>query len=154
MMQRAVNAESKADLRSSTTVWDSDACCPKGHRPSYNTFSKVQTQGSKDLFRPKETKPKDPKSAPSRTMQRSHLKKTTERIRKRGSGVKDRNILESGKSRLWPPMSIQLMSRRKRRRSVTLVKSLVSTMIRKATLPMTAPRQKTSVGLSNLRASD
>ena len=47
-------------------VWDSDARCPRGHRPSHNTSSKVQTQGSKDSSRPEETKPKDPKSAPSR----------------------------------------------------------------------------------------
>ena len=66
MVQRAVNAEAKAGLRSSTIVRDSDARCPRGHRPSHNTSSKVQTQGSKDLSRPKETKPKDPKSAPSR----------------------------------------------------------------------------------------
>ena len=65
MVQRAVNAEAKAGLRSSTMVRDSDARCPRGHRPSHNTSSKVQTQGSKDSSRPKETKPKDPKSAPS-----------------------------------------------------------------------------------------
>ena len=47
-------------------VRDSDARCPRGHRPSHNTSSKVQTQGSKDSSRPEETKPKDPKSAPSR----------------------------------------------------------------------------------------
>ena len=66
MVQRAVNAEAKAGLRSSTMVRDSDARCPRGHRPSHNTSLKVQTQGSKDSSRPKETKPKDPKSAPSR----------------------------------------------------------------------------------------
>ena len=65
MVQRAVNTEAKAGLRSSTMVRDSDTRCPKGHRPSHNTSLKVQTQGSKDLSRPKETKPKDPKSAPS-----------------------------------------------------------------------------------------
>ena len=66
MVQRAVNAEVKAGLRSSTIVRDSDARCPRGHRLSHNTSLKVQTQGSKDLSRPKETKPKDPKSASSR----------------------------------------------------------------------------------------
>ena len=66
MVQRAVNAEAKAGLRSSTMVRDSDARCPRGHRPSHNTSSKVQTQGSKDSSRPEETKPKDPKSALSR----------------------------------------------------------------------------------------
>ena len=66
MVQRAVNVEAKAGLKSSTMVWDLDARCPRGHRLSHNISSKVQTHGSRDLSRPKETKPKDPKSAPSR----------------------------------------------------------------------------------------
>ena len=44
-------------------VWDSDARCLRGYRLFYNTSSKVQIQGFKDLSRPKKTKPKDPKSA-------------------------------------------------------------------------------------------
>ena len=66
MVQRTVNAEAKTSLRSSTMVWDLDIYCPKGHHLSYNTFSKMQTQGSKDFSRPKKPKPKDPKSAPLR----------------------------------------------------------------------------------------
>ena len=66
MVQRAVNAEAKAGLRSSTMIRQSDAHCPKNYRPSYNTFSKVQTQGSshKDSPHSEEPKPKDPKPAP------------------------------------------------------------------------------------------
>ena len=45
MVQRAVNAESKAGLRSSAMVRDSDICYPQGHRLSNSTASKVQTQG-------------------------------------------------------------------------------------------------------------
>ena len=68
IMQRVVNAEAKAGLRSSTIVRDSDACCSRGHRPSHNTSSKMQTQGSshKDLFHSVEPKPKNPKPASSR----------------------------------------------------------------------------------------
>ena len=68
MVQRAVNAEVKAGLRSSTMVRKSDARCPRGHRPSHNTFSKVQTQGSSHKCSPrsKEPKPKDLKPAPLR----------------------------------------------------------------------------------------
>ena len=44
MVQRAVNAEAKAGLRSSAIVRDSDIRCPRGHRPSNSTVSKVQTQ--------------------------------------------------------------------------------------------------------------
>ena len=46
MVQRAVNAEFKAGLRSSAMVRDSDIRYPRGHRPSINTTSKVQTQGT------------------------------------------------------------------------------------------------------------
>ena len=75
MVQRAVNAEAKAGLRSSTMVRESDARCPRGHRPSHNTSSKVQTQGSShkdsprtEESRPKEAKPTDGKNpAPPRS---------------------------------------------------------------------------------------
>ena len=46
MVQRAVNAEAKAGLRSSAMVQDLDICCPRGHRPSNSTISKMQTQGT------------------------------------------------------------------------------------------------------------
>ena len=68
MVQRAVNVEAKAGLRSSTMVRDSDAHYFKGHCPSYNISSKVQSQGSnnKDFSRSKEPKFKNSKPAPSR----------------------------------------------------------------------------------------
>ena len=68
MVQRAVNAEAKAGLRSTTMVRDSDIRCPRGHRPSNNTTSKMQIQGTavKDSSRSKEPKTKDPKSVPPR----------------------------------------------------------------------------------------
>ena len=65
MVQRAINTEAKAGLRSSTMVRDSDARCPRDYRSSHNTSSKVQTSGSKDSSRSEEFKPKDPKPAPS-----------------------------------------------------------------------------------------
>ena len=65
MVQKAVNAEAKAGLRSSTIVQDSDVRCPRGHRPSHNTSSNMQTQGSKDSSRSKEPKSEDLKPAPS-----------------------------------------------------------------------------------------
>ena len=45
MMQRAVNAESKAGLKSSTMVRDLVIHCPRSHCSSNSTASKVQTQG-------------------------------------------------------------------------------------------------------------
>ena len=44
MVQKAVNMEVKAGLRSSIMVWDLDARYPWGYCLSHNTSSKVQTQ--------------------------------------------------------------------------------------------------------------
>ena len=74
MVQKAVNVEAKVGLRSSIMVRDADSRCPRGHRPSQNTSTKVQTQGSTakeskpEESRPKESKPADGKTpAPPRT---------------------------------------------------------------------------------------
>ena len=83
IVQRAVNAKTKADLSSSTMFWDLDAYCPKGHRLSYNTSSTVQTQSSKDLSRPKKTKPKDPKLVLSRDNAAESFKKDDRKDKKR-----------------------------------------------------------------------
>ena len=83
MIQKAVNAEVKAGLKSSTMVRESDARCPRGHRPSHNTFSKVQTQGSKDSSRSKEPKSKDPKPAPSRDNVAEPAKKENRKEKKK-----------------------------------------------------------------------
>ena len=64
IVQKAVNVEAKAGLRSSAMIWDSDIYCPQGHRSFYNTASKVQTQGtSAKELRPKESRPKKAKPA-------------------------------------------------------------------------------------------
>ena len=97
MVQRAVNAEAKAGLRSSIMVRDADSRCLRGHRPSQNTSTKVQTQGSTakeskpEESRPKESKPANGKTpAPPRTdepgktsrqdKKKEYLKKKQDRI--------------------------------------------------------------------------
>ena len=74
IVQKAVNAKVKAGLRSSIMVQDSDAHCPRSHRPSHNTFSKVQIQEitakkpRAEEPRPKEAKQTDGKApAPPRS---------------------------------------------------------------------------------------
>ena len=64
MVERAVNAEAKASLRSSTMVRDLDIRCPRGHRPSNSIAAKVQTQGTKDSH-PEEPKVKETRPAAS-----------------------------------------------------------------------------------------
>ena len=88
MMQRGINAEAKAGLRSSTMVQNSDTHCPRGHRPSHNTSSKVQTQGSKNSFRSEELETKDPKPAPSHNnaaelAKKEHKKKKKKKLQNR-----------------------------------------------------------------------
>ena len=62
MVQKTVNAEVKVGLRSSTMVRESDICYPRGHYPSYNTSSKVQTQETNVKEpRTKEPRPKEAK---------------------------------------------------------------------------------------------
>ena len=68
MVQRIVNAEAKAGLRSSTMVRDSDIYCPRGHCPSNSTASKVQTQGiTGKESNPKESRPKEFKLVEDKT---------------------------------------------------------------------------------------
>ena len=83
MVQKKVNAEAKAGLRSSTMVRKSDAYCLKGHRSSHNTSAKVQTKGSKDSSRSKKPKPKDPKPALSRDDVAESAKKEDRKERKK-----------------------------------------------------------------------
>ena len=68
MVQRAVNAEAKAGLRSNIMVRDADFRCPRGYCPSQNTFTKVQTQGSTvKKSKPEKSRPKDLKPANGKT---------------------------------------------------------------------------------------
>ena len=154
MVQRTVNVKAQADLRFSTIVWDLDVCCPRGHRSSHNTSSKVYIQGSKNFSRPKKPNPRIQSQPYYMIIWQSCLRKMTGRIRRRDSGVKGGNTLGSRKSRLRPPALAPSMSQKKRKRGVILVRSRISTTIKKATLPATAPSQKTSVSLNNLRAGD
>ena len=41
VVQRAVNGEAKAALKTSTMVQELDVRCPKGHRPFHNISLKV-----------------------------------------------------------------------------------------------------------------
>ena len=68
MVQRAINAEAKADLKSSIMIWDANSHCPRSYCLSQNTFTKVQTQGSTaKKSKPKEFRPKDSKPANEKT---------------------------------------------------------------------------------------
>ena len=75
MLQRAINAEAKASLRSSAMVRDLDICCPKSYRSS-NTTSKVQTKetiAKEPRF--KESKSKDTKAVRANAMEPSKQNK-------------------------------------------------------------------------------
>ena len=69
MVQKTVNAKAKASLRSSIMVRDIDSRCSRGHQPSQNTSTKVQTQDSTT----KESKPKEIRSKDSKLANRKTL---------------------------------------------------------------------------------
>ena len=77
------------------------------------------------------------------TTQQSRLKRRTSR---RDLNA-DKNAL--GNKKKPQLLTITLLTSLKKRRSVTPVKSHISTVIRKATIPATVPSQKTSIGLGN-----
>ena len=87
IVQRAVNAEAKAGLRSSTMVRNSDARYPKGHRSYHNTSSKVLIQGTTakkpraEEPRPKEAKQADGK-APAPPRSNEPIKPTRQEMKK------------------------------------------------------------------------
>ena len=114
MVQMAVNAKAKASLRSSIMVWDVDSRCLKGHCPSQNTSTKVQTQGStvkvskpknfrlKDLKPPDEKTPAPPRiNEPRKTSchnkKKEYLKK--KRDQKNSTSATEDNAIEGEKKR-------------------------------------------------------
>ena len=123
MVQRAVNAEAKAGLRSSTMVRNLDARCPESHCLSHNTSSKVQTQGSKDLFRSKETKSKDPKSALSRDNTAESPKKDNRKDKKkRFRGQRREHIGERKKQTSATNINTtNILKKKKKRRDISKI---------------------------------
>ena len=82
------------------------------------------------------------------TIRQSRLKKRTSR---RGLNA-DENAL--GNQRKPQPLAITPSIPQRKRKNVIPVRSRVSTAIKKATMPATAPSQKTSIGLGNFYAGD
>ena len=89
MVQRAVNAEANAGLRSSTIVRDSDIRCPRSHRFSNSTVVKVQTQGTKNSHL-EEPQIKEVKPTPSRA-EASELSKQARKKKKKKKHQERRN---------------------------------------------------------------
>ena len=69
MVQRLVNVEAKAGLKSNIIIQNADFRNPRGYCPSQNIFIKVQTQGlTAKKFKPKEFKSKDLKPTNKKTL--------------------------------------------------------------------------------------
>ena len=161
MMQKAVNAKAEAGLKPSIMVWKSDAHYPRGHRPSHNTFSKVQTQGTTAKKpRTKESKLKEAKQADGKAPALPWSKSTkfgkTSRIDKRREYLekkkkkRDRKIIP--RQLEITPMPLRL-ARRKNGTTEATRDAIIAR--KKAIFRETAWNlQKTSVGLSNFHAGD
>ena len=94
MIQKTVNAEVKADLKSSTIVWDLDAHYLRGYHPSYISFLKIQTQNSSiKKSKAKKLKPKKPKPA----LSRDHIAKL---IKKKDRKNQKKSLRDISKSRI------------------------------------------------------
>ena len=91
MVQKAVNAEAKAGLKSSTMVRNLDICYSRGHRLSNSTASKVQTQRTtaKDSH-PEELKVKKTRLTPS-WAKASELSKQARKKKKKKKHQKKRD---------------------------------------------------------------
>ena len=83
MVQKTVNAEAKAGLRSSTMVWDSNIHYFRSYFLSNNISLKVQTQSSKNSSYPKKLKPKNLKSASLRDNMAELPKKNNKKDKKK-----------------------------------------------------------------------
>ena len=144
----------KTSLKSSAIIWNLDIHCFRGHCPSYNTSSKMQTQGSKNSFCPKKLKPKNLKSTLSRDNAVKLPKKNNRKDKKkRFRGQRQKHTREQKKqTSITSVNTINVL--KKRRKSVALIRLHVSIAIRKATLPATALSQKTCINLGNLYAGD
>ena len=93
MVQKTVNAEAKAGLRSSTMVRDSNICCLRGHCLSISTASKIQTQKTTaNDFYLKELKVKNVKPTSSWAAEASKPLKQTckKKKKKRHPGKRDK----------------------------------------------------------------
>ena len=107
MVQRAVNAEVKAGLKSSTMVQDSDIRCPRGHRPSNSTAAKVQTQETKDSH-PEEPKVKETRLALSWAEASEPSEQACKEKKKKSTRKGETRI----RPRLIPPMQRRFRRRR------------------------------------------
>ena len=152
IVQRTVNAEAKAGLRSNTMVRESDARCPRGRRPSHNTFSKVQTQGTIDKEpRTEESRPKKAKLTNIKAPASPHFNEPAKPNcqKKSGSDSKRKKTL---------PRQQETMPLRLRRRSglpAIPVRWLATIVKKRATLQINLPNlQKTNINLDNLHAGD
>ena len=158
-MQKAVNAEAKASLKSSSIVRDLDICCPRNHRPSNNTTSKVQTQ---------ETTTKKPHSKESRPNEAKLAKRNVSVLLRTNAaesleqGKKDRKnkkqkFQERRELKETPTTGDNAINifKKDSKKSVISVKSRTLTAIRKATMLASVPSlQKTSIGLGNFHAGN
>ena len=102
---------------------DLNVHCLKGHRLSYNTFSKVQTQGSKNFFHSQKPKLKDPKLAPSYDNMAELPKKDNRKDKKKKFRGQKREHIRERKNQT-PVTSINItniLKKKKKRRDVNMI---------------------------------
>ena len=156
MVQRAVNPEAKAGLRSSTIVRDLDTRCPRGHRPSHATLVKVQTQGfNTKEFKSKDFKPKKSKSAKDKIL--ALLRSKSTESEKTSHTNKKRSILrrnEIGKTISWQLEITLILLRAERSGTIKMTGGVTITKKRDIFWKIARNLHKTSVSFGNLHAGN
>ena len=147
-MQRAVKAKAKINLRSSIIVQNLDICCSRSYCPSYNTYSKMQIQGSRHKNSPnsdpsnnKVLKPALSHSNVAEPAQKEDKKKSPQSCRR------EPNIQS-------PATSVNINPPKRKEIGVTLMRLHISTALKKAIMSATAPSHKISISLGNFCAGN
>lgn len=115
MIYKTVNVEVKMGLRSNIIAQNLDTRCLRRHCLSYNTFSKMQTQSSKDFFCTKKPKTKDPKLALPCIDMVKPLKPGKKNKKKKTKKHMQDNIGEWKKQSLATSNSVANVSKRKKK---------------------------------------
>lgn len=114
-MQRVINAKAKIGLKSNVMIWNTNIYYFKSYYLFYNTFSKTQTQDSKnkDFSYSKKSKTKGLKSILSCDNAMKSTKKKKRRIKRKSFKSISRIIPRNEKNQSWLLVITLLTSQKK-----------------------------------------
>ena len=149
MLDKAIEAESKAALQSSTIIQEMDACCWKERRPD-------KKEETSKFYKEEKPKPADnqPTTSTQASGRNSCRTRGNRRDRQPGRSAPD---TPAPRVQTWLILLLTTLAGTGIGPKRTLVKSLVGTATKRALIWLSAPKlpsQKTSFGLGNLLVGD